>query len=131
MVPRSLVRAALAGPLLVAGALSLGGCSGDGGASGAAPTSTPPPATSASPSGDASAVSCSISSCSLRLTPGTTVDVLGNRVSLGGVQDGRASLGVGDRSVSCTQGQSVSAGPLTLTCSTVTAGQVVLSAGLG
>jgi hypothetical protein len=131
MVPRSLVRAGLAGPLLVAGALVLAGCSGGDSSSGAAPTSTPPPAASTSPSGDTSAVSCSITSCSLRLTPGTTVDVLGNRVSLGGVQDGRASLGVGDRSVSCAQGQSVSAGPLTLTCTTVTAEQVVLSAGLG
>jgi hypothetical protein len=130
--PRSRVRAArVAGPLLVAGGLVLGGCS-DGGASGAAPTTTPPPsAASSSPSGDTSAVSCSITSCSLRLAPGTTVDVLGNRVSLGGVQDGRASLGVGDRSVSCTQGQEVSAGPLTLTCTTVTADEVVLSAGLG
>ena len=38
---------------------------------------------------------------------------------------------IGDRSVSCTQGQSVDAGPLTLSCSEVTADSVKLTAKLG
>jgi hypothetical protein len=119
------MRAGLPAAALVAGLL-VAGCSGVGGTSGAGPTSA-----GAASSTDASAVSCSGGSCSLRLSPGSTVDVLGTRVSLGGVADGRASLGVGDRSASCTQGQSVSAGPLRLTCTTVTADRVVLSARLG
>ena len=77
-------------------------------------------------------LSCSASECSLTLSgDGAQVDVLGTSVALGGVQDGRASLSVGNASVSCAQGETVSAGPLTLTCSTVTADSVELTASLG
>ena len=52
-------------------------------------------------------------------------------VTFGGVQDGRASLGVGDVSVSCAEGETVTAGPLQLQCTSVTDDSVELSASLG
>ena len=77
-------------------------------------------------------LSCSGSECSLTLSgSGTQVDVLGTSVAFGGVQDGRASLSVGNASVSCAQGETVNAGPLTLTCTTVASDSVELTAALG
>ena len=77
-------------------------------------------------------VSCSGTSCSVTLTgDGAKADVLGSTLSLGGIANGRATLGVAGASVSCTQGQSVSAGPLHLTCSTITGDSVTLTASLG
>jgi hypothetical protein len=77
-------------------------------------------------------VSCSGSECTATLTgDGAEAEILGNRLAFGGVQDGRATLSVGDASVSCAQGESVSAGPLSLTCTTVTADSVELTASLG
>jgi hypothetical protein len=125
----------------------LSGCSGDpaSDASGALETggsensaaaeeteaSTPAPAdTSASTGG--SGVDCTGTSCQLTLHGvGTEVEVLGNTVSLGEVQDGRATIGVGDREASCIEGESVSAGPLTLECTTVSDETVTLTASLG
>ena len=49
----------------------------------------------------------------------------------GGTQDGRASLSVGGASVSCGEGESVVAGPLQLTCTSVTDDSVELTASLG
>ncbi|WP_199522102.1 hypothetical protein [Geodermatophilus marinus] len=80
----------------------------------------------------ASSVDCSGTSCSVTLTgEGAQVDVLGNRIAFNGVQDGQASLTVGGTEATCTQGQSVAAGPLNLECSTVTADEVTLTASLG
>lgn len=77
-------------------------------------------------------VSCSASSCSVTLSgDSATADILGTTLTFGGVQDGRASLGVGSVSVSCAQGQTVAAGPLRLECSSVTADAVELRASLG
>lgn len=77
-------------------------------------------------------VSCSASSCSVTLTgEGAEADILGTTLSFGGTQDGRASLSVGGASVSCGEGESVTAGPLQLTCSSVTDGSVELTASLG
>jgi hypothetical protein len=77
-------------------------------------------------------VSCSPSSCTATLSgDGAEAKVLGTTVKFGGVQDGRATLGVGDASVSCAQGDSVNAGPLSLTCTSVTDGAVKLTATLG
>jgi hypothetical protein len=77
-------------------------------------------------------VSCSGSSCSVTLTgDGAEADILGTTLSFGGIQDGRASLSVGGASVSCAEGESVTAGPLQLTCSTVTDDSVELTASLG
>jgi hypothetical protein len=79
-----------------------------------------------------SATSCSGATCSVTLTgSGSSVDVLGQHLAFAGTQGGTASISIGDRSVSCTQGQSVDAGPLTLSCSEVTADSVKLTAKLG
>jgi hypothetical protein len=77
-------------------------------------------------------LSCSGSECSVTLSgDGAQVDVLGTSLAFGGVQDGRATLSVGNASVSCAQGETVQAGPLTLTCATVAADSVELTASLG
>jgi hypothetical protein len=77
-------------------------------------------------------LSCSGSECSVTLTGNDAqVEILGTSVSFGGVQDGRASLSVGNASVSCAQGETVSAGPLSLTCTTVESDSVELTASLG
>ncbi|MGY1702955.1 hypothetical protein ACI79C_00135 [Geodermatophilus sp. SYSU D00697] len=76
--------------------------------------------------------SCSGSSCSVTLSgSGSEVEILGTNLAFGGVQDGRASLSVGNASVSCAQGETVSAGPLTLECTTVESDSVELTASLG
>ncbi len=79
-------------------------------------------------------VSCSTSSNSCTVTlsgENTEVDIFSTTLRFGGVQDGRASLSVGDASVSCGDGETVTAGPLQLECSTVTDDSVELSASLG
>jgi hypothetical protein len=77
-------------------------------------------------------VSCSGTSCTVTLKgDGAKVDVLGSTLSLGGIKDGTATLGVGGASVSCTQGQRVTAGPLHLTCSSITGDTVKLTASVG
>jgi hypothetical protein len=77
-------------------------------------------------------VSCSGSSCSVTLSGSDAeATVLGKSLAFAGSSNGRATLSVGDSQVSCTQGQSVSAGPLRLTCSKVTDTSVELTASLG
>jgi hypothetical protein len=77
-------------------------------------------------------VSCSGTSCSVTLKgDGAKAKVLGYELALAGTDGNRASLKVGDRSVSCTSGQSVDAGPLRLECSSVTDESVQLRASLG
>ncbi|WP_156119239.1 hypothetical protein [Modestobacter caceresii] len=79
-----------------------------------------------------SGVECSGSSCVVTLSgDGTEVDVLGTTVTLGQVQDGRATVGIAGQEVSCSEGESVSAGPLNLECTTVTPENVVMTATLG
>ncbi|MGY1806622.1 hypothetical protein ACI8AF_04575 [Blastococcus sp. SYSU D00669] len=74
-------------------------------------------------------VSCSTSSCAVTLNgDGATADILGTELRFGGVENGRASLGVGDVSVTCAQGESVAAGPLQLECTEVTEDSVELTA---
>ena len=76
-------------------------------------------------------VNCSTSSCTVTLSgDGAEVDVFGNTVSLGSVQDGRAALEVGGTSVSCAEGESVAAGPLSVECTSVTEDSVELTASL-
>lgn len=141
-------RVRLAGGL-VTGGLLLGGlaaCSGSNnglggsvsaGTSGnqagvAASASASASAGSASASGSAGSVTCAGASCSVTLDSGhTKATVLGTTVTLGGVSDGKASLGVAGHDVSCTQGDKVSAGPLSVTCSKVTQDAVTLTAKLG
>ncbi len=52
------------------------------------------------------------------------VEVLGTTLTFSGTQDGRASLGVGPANVSCAEGETVAAGPLSLECSSVEADRV-------
>jgi hypothetical protein len=76
-------------------------------------------------------VSCSGSSCTVTLSgKGAKADILGTTLSLGSVQDGRASLSVGGASVSCAEGESVQAGSLRLECTTVSEKSVKLTASL-
>jgi hypothetical protein len=77
-------------------------------------------------------VSCSRTSCSVTLSgDGAKARVLGHQLAFGGTDSGRASITVGDRTVSCTSGQSIDAGPLTLECTRVTGTSVELRASLG
>src|SRR3954466_11231300 len=76
-------------------------------------------------------VSCSGTSCTATLSgDGASAEILGTTLTFSGVQDGRATLGVGDASVSCAQGESISAGPLSVTCTSVTDDAVKLTASL-
>ncbi len=76
-------------------------------------------------------LSCSASQCTVTLDgQGSEVEVLGTTVTLGSVQDGRAQISVGGASVSCGQGESVTAGPLALECTSVTGDAVELTATL-
>jgi len=62
---------------------------------------------------------------------GSRVQVLGTRISLEAVRDGQATLRVGDRDITCTEGQSASADSLTLTCTGVTSDTVTVTLSLG
>ena len=76
-------------------------------------------------------VSCSTSTCTVTLTgDGAEAEILGTTLTFGGIQDGRAQLSVGGASVSCGEGETVSAGPLSLECSGVSDDSVELSASL-
>ena len=80
----------------------------------------------------ANGVSCSTSSCTVTLSgEGAEADILGTTLSFGGVREGRASLSVGGASVTCGEGETVTAGPLELQCSSVTGDSVELTASLG
>jgi hypothetical protein len=76
-------------------------------------------------------VSCTTSSCTATLSgSGAEAEILGQKVTFGGVQDGKASLGVAGASVSCAEGESVTAGPLQLECTSVTEDAVEITASL-
>jgi hypothetical protein len=76
-------------------------------------------------------VTCSPSSCTVKLSgDGAEADILGQTLAFAGTDNGRASLNVGGASVSCGQGESVTAGPLTLECTAVTDDSVELTASL-
>jgi hypothetical protein len=77
-------------------------------------------------------LSCAATSCSVTLSgDGASVNVFGTKLAFGGVDDGRATLRVGDKEVSCAQGESAQAGPLSLECTEVTDDSVKLTASLG
>ena len=77
-------------------------------------------------------VSCSGTTCTATLKgDGAKASILGNDLAFAGTQDGRATLSVGDANVSCAQGESVSAGPLSITCTTVTDTSVEFTAKVG
>jgi len=77
-------------------------------------------------------VDCSGSTCTVTLNgDGAKASILGNDLAFAGTKDGRATLSVGDAEVSCAEGESVSAGPLSLTCTSVTDDGVELTAKAG
>ncbi|MCZ2818312.1 hypothetical protein [Modestobacter sp. VKM Ac-2984] len=79
-----------------------------------------------------SGVECTGSSCVVTLSgDGTEVEVLGQTVTLGQVENGQATVGIAGQEVSCSEGETVSAGPLSLECTTVTPENVVMTATLG
>lgn len=76
-------------------------------------------------------VSCSVESCTVTLSgAGAEAELLGTTLSFGGTEDGRAELSVGNTSVSCGEGEAVTAGPLSLECTSVTEDAVELTAAL-
>lgn len=132
--------------LLGAAALlvALSACSDDGDSSAGPTTSASADAGTATPTSGSAAtgspgtatptdtgVNCSGNSCSVTVSGHAQVEVLGTTIRLGAVQDGQATFGIGDRQVSCRQGDSVSAGPLRLQCTTVTPDSVTFTASLG
>lgn len=77
-------------------------------------------------------VTCSGKTCSVTLSgDGAKAKVLGSTVAFAGTEDGRATVTVAGHDVSCSQGQSVAAGPLHLECTKVTDDSVEFSATLG
>lgn len=76
-------------------------------------------------------VDCSGNSCTVTVGTGADVELLGNTLSLESVQDGQATLSVGDRSVTCGDGEEVSVGPLSVTCSDISDDSVTMEASLG
>ncbi|NEM09005.1 hypothetical protein [Geodermatophilus normandii] len=62
---------------------------------------------------------------------GSRVRVLGTTISLTDVHDGQAALHVDDQDVTCSEGQSATAGSLTLTCADVTSDSVTVTVSLG
>jgi hypothetical protein len=77
-------------------------------------------------------VSCSGTTCTATLSGSNAeAEILGNKLAFAGVENGRATLSVGDASVSCAQGESVSAGPLSLACTSVAEDSVQVTASLG
>ena len=77
-------------------------------------------------------VSCSGKSCTATLDgDGAKAKILGHELAFAGTKDGRATLSVGDQSVSCAQGDSVNAGPLSITCTTVTENSLTVTATIG
>jgi hypothetical protein len=77
-------------------------------------------------------VSCSGTTCSVTLAGnGSRVQVFDTTISLVRVDNGQATLRAGDQEISCTQGQSISAGSLMLECTTVTHDTVTFTASRG
>lgn len=77
-------------------------------------------------------VNCSGNSCTATLQgEDAKATILGNDLVFAGTEDGRASISVGDNSVSCTEGESVQAGPLSITCTSITDDGLELTAELG
>ena len=76
--------------------------------------------------------SCDTNSCSVTLSgDGAEVDLpIGPTIRLGSVDGDRASISVGGASVSCAEGESVSAGGLVLECTSVSGDEVELTASL-
>ncbi len=126
----------LAGVLLLTPLAACGDTgSGDADASPEATATETAPAeeTGGTAGGDTDAdVDCTGNSCSVTLSgDGAEADILGTTVVLGGVENGQATFRIGNEDLTCGQGESVSAGPLTLECTTVMEDTVTMTARLG
>ncbi len=125
----------LAGGLLF---LPLTGCTGDEANTGSSVlTSASDAAESAAETAESAAdtagenVDCSGDSCSVTLESGSAeTEVLGVTLSYESSADGEATVRVGDRTVTCSEGETVSAGPLELECTTVSEDSLTLTATL-
>ncbi len=96
------------------------------------PTGTSDSGAAGTASGTSADVNCSGTSCSVTLTGnGAEADILGTPITLGAIENGRASIRVGNQELACNQGESVSAGPLNVECTTVTEDAVTMTASLG
>ncbi len=79
-----------------------------------------------------SIVMCSGTSCSVTLAgEGSAVRVLDTEMAFVGIRDGRATVRVAGQDVSCVQGQTVTAGAVTLTCTSVTSDTVRIDVSTG
>jgi len=98
--------------------------------SSASPGAPAAPAAAASPT---RRVSCDVHTCTLTLrTPDAPeVTAFDTTLTLDGVQDGVASLTVGDGKIECRADEGLKAGRLTLFCDDVTADSVTLTAEVG
>ena len=77
-------------------------------------------------------VDCSGTTCTVTLEgDGAKASILGNDLAFVGTENGEATVSVGDASVSCAEGESVSAGPLSITCTTITENSLELTAKAG
>ncbi len=77
-------------------------------------------------------VDCTGNSCSVTLSgDGAEADILGTTIVLGGVENGQATFRVGNQDLTCGEGDTTEAGPLTLECTTVQEDTVTLTATLG
>jgi hypothetical protein len=81
--------------------------------------------------GSAVQADCSATSCRLTLAAGQEAEVLGTTLSFTGSEDGTATVRAGDRSLTCREGEDVSAGPVTLRCTEISDDSVTLTASLG
>ena len=77
-------------------------------------------------------VSCSGQQCTATLSgSGAEASFFGTDLAFAGTEGGRATISVGGTSFSCAQGESLSAGPLSITCTTVTDDSLEITAALG
>jgi hypothetical protein len=76
-------------------------------------------------------VDCSGTSCELTLQSGQEAEVLGTTLAFTSVDGGEATIRVDGNEATCSEGEDVSAGPLSLECSTVSDDSVTLTASLG
>jgi len=131
LIVGTLSTTALAQPTVTGGAsVSSSTAVGNGGAGANATVTTVNATATGGAAGSAgsfamSVASCSATSCSVTLAGnGSTVDVLGTTISFRTIQDGQATLRVGDQDVSCRQGQRISVGSLWIDCTAVTDNRV-------
>ncbi len=127
--------AAFAGGLLL---LPLAGCAAGGENTGSSVVTTAEEGAESAASAAESAaedvdqnVDCSGNSCSVTLGSGAETEVLGTTLSFDSAEGGEATLSVGNETMTCTEGESVTAGPLELECTTVEEDSVELTATLG